>query len=157
MPKKKTVSIAKPMSKLNTRPWYAVQTFKYNLFHRTFTTNLRALQGNMYFGEVTLLYTCGVFLICYVYLKSQVDEKWWKQWRKLVNLLKSAKISWNDCNNNVAVSTYHKNRKLSLLQFFYEFHSFFSWCSFWLFSSLFLFVDCPLSSLIMDLLVVSER
>ena len=39
-----------------------LQILKYNLFHRTFKTNLRALQGNMYIGEVTVFYTCGVFV-----------------------------------------------------------------------------------------------
>ena len=35
------------------------QTIKYDLFHRTFKTNLRALQGNMYMTQLLLLGKLG--------------------------------------------------------------------------------------------------
>ena len=91
------------------------KTFKYNLLDYTFKTNLRALQGDMYIGEATVLYTCGVFSYFFHIFENTGLRKMVTKIKKVrIFFFKSAKISWNNCNNSIAVSTYHTNRKLYL-------------------------------------------
>ena len=81
-------------SKANAKIEYQVKisskTFKYNLFHQTFKTNLRALQGNMYIGEVTLLYTCGVFFLRIFEITGL---------RKMVTKFKKVRKSFEKCKD----------------------------------------------------------